>query len=114
MQNNFVELVSESVKINSSLLIKSANYGVEASQKLVQQVSERAGDWLNIKNFDDYVASQENWNAFAIDQTQNATRTLVDLGNEAANSYLSLWQTASAPANGIAKPKVAKSKANAS
>lgn len=113
MQNDFVNLVNEAIKINSGLLAKATSYGVEASQKLVQQVSDQSADWLKVKNVDDYVANQENWNSFAIDQTQKATRTFIDLGNEAASSYLSLWQKASYPGNGASTPKVVKSKANA-
>ena len=112
MQNNFVELVNEAIKINAGLLTKATNYGVEASQNLVQQVSDQSVDLLNVKNFDDYVANQENWNAFAINQTQKATQTFVDLGNEATKSYLSLWQKASNPANGASTAKVVKGKAN--
>lgn len=113
MQNNLVDLVNEAITINSGLLSKTVNYGVATSQLLAEQVSDQAADWLNIKNFEDYVTSQKNWNAFAIDQTQKATRTMADLGNEAYNAYMTLLQKASAPVAPAAVSKTVKSKATA-
>ena len=92
MQNNFVNLANEAINVNTKLFNRSVGFGVESAQQLVQNASEQTSDWLKIKSFDDYVATQENWNSIAIEQTQKATRSAIEFGNEAYSAYLSLWQ----------------------
>ncbi len=112
MQNKIVNFVNEAVNINSELLSKSVNQGVVSGQKFVQQVSDQAVGWTNIKNFDDYVASQKVWNASVVDQIQSSTQSAIDLGNEAYDAYFGLWKKVFAPAvSPVAEAKVVKAKA---
>ncbi len=111
MQNKIVNLVNEAVNINTGLLTKSVSQSVEAGQTFVQQVSDQAAEALNIKSFDDYVASQKNWNAFVVEQTQKSTQSAFELGNEAFDAYIGLWKKAFAPVAQVIEPKVVKAKA---
>lgn len=108
MQDKLVNFVNEAISINTSILNKSVSRGVESSQNFVQQYSDQAADWLKIKSFDDYVASQQSWNVFAIEQTRKSAQTMTELGNEAFNAYLALWQKSATPLN---EAKVVKAKA---
>lgn len=92
MQINFSEFANEAFNVNAKLMNKSVELGVETAQQMIQGTSDQTGEWLKIKNFDDFVETQENWNAFAVGQIQNSTRSAVELGTEAYNSYLNLWK----------------------
>ncbi len=92
MQINYSEFANEAFSVNSKLINKSVELGVESAQQIIQGTSERTGEWFKIKNFDDFVETQENWNAFAVSQIQNSARSAVDWGTEAYNSYLNLWK----------------------
>ena len=112
MQNKIVNFVNEAVSINSGLLSKSVNQSVVSGQKFVQQVSDQAVEWANIKNFDDYVASQKVWNASVVDQIQSSTQSAIDLGNEAYDAYFGLWKKVLVPTvSPVAEAKVVKAKA---
>ncbi len=113
MQNKIVDLASEAININAGIFAKTVNHSVESSQQFVQHVSDQAASWLNIKNYDDFVANQQKCNAFAIDQTQKAVQTATDLGNEAYGAYLAWWQKASAPVAEAGSAKPVKAKVNA-
>ena len=113
MQNNYAELANDTINLNAKLFNKSVELGVDTVQQLMQSTSEHTGEWLKIKSFDDYVKSQENWNRLAVEQAQNVTRSMVDLGNEAYSSYSNLWmnvnQTVSQQvAKAAAKPAARK------
>ena len=92
MQINFSELANEALNVNSKLFNKSVELGVERAQELIQGTSEKTGEWLKVKTFDEYVETQNTWNAFAVDQIQQSTRSAIDFGTEAYNSYFGLWE----------------------
>ena len=105
MQINFSEFANEAFNVNTKLMNKSVEIGVESAQQMIQGTSDQTGEWLKIKNFDDFVETQENWNAFAVGQIQNSTRSAIELGTEAYNSYLNLWKKFNEAA--VQKPAVA-------
>ena len=105
MQINYSEFANEAFSVNSKLINKSVELGVESAQQIIQGTSERTGEWFKIKNFDDIVETQENWNAFTIGQIQNSTQSAIELGTEAYNSYLNLWKKYSQGA--VVKPVAA-------
>ncbi|MDE0309277.1 MAG: hypothetical protein OXI60_05530 [Acidiferrobacterales bacterium] len=92
MQINYSELANETFGVNTKLINKSVELGVESAQRIFKGASEQSGAWLKVRTFDDLVETQENWNAFAVGQIQNSTRSAIELGTEAYNSYLSLWE----------------------
>lgn len=113
MQLNFSEFANEAFNVNTRLINKSVEIGVETAQQMIQGTSDQTGEWLKVKNFDDLVETQENWNAFAVNQIQNSTQSAIDLGTEAYNSYLSLWKkfndvAVQKPANAVTKKPVAE------
>ena len=110
MQINYSEFANEAFSVNSKLINKSVELGVESAQQVIQGTSERTNEWFKIKNFDELVETQEKWNAFAVGQIQNSTRSAIELGTEAYNSYLNLWKKYSQSA--VEKP-VAVAKASA-
>ena len=110
MQNQFADFTNEAIAINTGLISKSVTQNVEAGQAYAKRVSKQASDSLNIKNFDDLVASQKDWNSLVVEQSQEAFQSMVDLGNEAFDAYALLLKKAFAPVTATA-PKVVKAKA---
>ena len=108
MQNKIVDLTNEAINVNTQLFNRSVEFGVESAQQFVQNATDRTSELLKIKTFDDYLKTQENWNAQAIEQSKQLTRSVVDFGNEAYGSYINLWQKYSE----TVKPSVAVAAAN--
>ena len=92
MQINFSEFANEAFNVNTKLFNKSVELGVESARQVIEGTSQQTGEWLKVRNFDDYVETQENWNAFAVGQIQNSTRSAIEFGTDAYNAYLGLWK----------------------
>ena len=92
MQNQLVDFANDAISVNAKLLNRSIEVGVKSAQEFASCSTKHAGDWLKVKTVDDYAATQENWNQIAIEQSKKAAQSAIELGTEAYDAYLSLWQ----------------------
>jgi len=105
MQEKIVGFVNEAISINSKILNQSISSGIESSQSLMQQASNQVADWFAVTSFDDCIARQTHWNELTVEQAHKSAEALTEIGAEAYNAYMALWQKTVEPARTTATLK---------
>lgn len=99
MQNTFVDLTNEAIAVNTKIANKFVDYGVVTSKNLTKDLSDQTEKLFKVKTVDEFVALQTNWFEKMVDQSKQATKSMLEIGNEATSSFSEIWQNFATAAN---------------